>query len=96
MDQALDVNFLANDLNRLIFKLIGLSDFVQPYEMSMNSVGLYVLDPAVAERKVWVHPNIEYLFMSSRFLLLYKESRNVCNYGRYSVLQFKPLPFPFP
>ncbi|XP_022323165.2 transient receptor potential cation channel subfamily M member-like 2 isoform X2 [Crassostrea virginica] len=51
MDQALDVNFLANDLNRLIFKLIGLSDFVQPYEMSMNSVGLYVLDPAVAERK---------------------------------------------
>uniref|UniRef100_K1QLE0 Protein ced-11 n=1 Tax=Magallana gigas TaxID=29159 RepID=K1QLE0_MAGGI len=50
-DQALDANFLANDLNRLIFKLIGLSDFVQPYEMSMNSVGLYVLDPAVAERK---------------------------------------------
>lgn len=63
MDQALDVNFLANDLNRLIFKLIGLSDFVQPYEMSMNSVGLYVLDPAVAERKVWVHPNIEYLYV---------------------------------
>lgn len=54
-DQALDANFLANDLNRLIFKLIGLSDFVQPYEMSMNSVGLYVLDPAVAERKVSVH-----------------------------------------
>ncbi|XP_061163971.1 transient receptor potential cation channel subfamily M member 1-like [Saccostrea echinata] len=51
IDQELDANFLVNDLNRLIFKLLGLVDFVQPYEMSMNSVGLYVLDPAVAERK---------------------------------------------
>lgn len=68
-DQALDGNFLVNDLNRLIFKLIGLSDFVQPYEMSMNSVGLYVLDPAVAERKVSVALNYFILLCLSKIIL---------------------------
>lgn len=68
-DQALDGNFLVNDLNRLIFKLIGLSDFVQPYEMSMNSVGLYVLDPAVAERKVSVVLNYFILLCLSKIIL---------------------------
>ena len=50
--QCLDQNFIVVDLNRLLCKLAGIEDFVQPYELSMNSVGLYVLDPAVAERKV--------------------------------------------
>lgn len=51
-DQPLPQDFLANDLNRLISKLSGIKDFVQPYELSMNSVELYVIEPAVAERKV--------------------------------------------
>lgn len=62
-NQALDANYLVNDLNQLIFKLIGLSGFVQPYEMSMSSVGLYVLNPAVAERKVSVHVLLKYLIL---------------------------------
>lgn len=51
-DQPLPQDFLANDLNRLIAKLSGIKDFVQPYELSMNSVELYVIEPSVAERKV--------------------------------------------
>ncbi|OWF47104.1 Transient receptor potential cation channel trpm [Mizuhopecten yessoensis] len=43
--------FLSNDLNRLIYKLSRIKDFVQPYELSMNSAGLYVSNPAVAESK---------------------------------------------
>ncbi|XP_052825070.1 transient receptor potential cation channel subfamily M member 2 [Octopus bimaculoides] len=50
-DQPLAANFLDTDLNRLIYKLCGIKDFVQPCELSMNSLGLYVLDPVVAERK---------------------------------------------
>ncbi|KAK3100144.1 hypothetical protein FSP39_015318 [Pinctada imbricata] len=50
-DQSLDQNFIVTDLNRLLYKLAGIQDLVQPYELSMNSVGLYVLDPIVAERK---------------------------------------------
>lgn len=50
-DQSLEKDFLSNELNRLIYKLSRIKDLVQPYEMSMNSAGLYVLDPAVAERK---------------------------------------------
>ncbi|KAJ8317915.1 hypothetical protein KUTeg_003006 [Tegillarca granosa] len=50
-ERALEKDFLATDLNRLIYKLTLTTDFIQPYELSMNSVGLYVLDPAVAERK---------------------------------------------
>lgn len=45
-------DFLDSDLNHLVYKLCGIKNFVNPYELSMNSVGLYVLDPAVAERKV--------------------------------------------
>ncbi|KAL5012942.1 hypothetical protein ScPMuIL_011493 [Solemya velum] len=50
-EKPLDQDFLSDDINRLMTKLSGIRDFVQPYELSMNSVGLYVLDPAVAERK---------------------------------------------
>lgn len=50
-DQPLAPNFLDTELNRLIYKLCGIKDFVQPCELSMNSLGLYVLDPSVAERK---------------------------------------------
>ncbi|XP_033743506.1 transient receptor potential cation channel subfamily M member 7-like [Pecten maximus] len=50
-DQPLQKEFLSNDLNRLIYKLSRIKDFVQPYELSMNSAGLYVSNPAVAERK---------------------------------------------
>ncbi|XP_071134130.1 transient receptor potential cation channel subfamily M member-like 2 [Mytilus edulis] len=50
-DQSLPNDFLINDLNKLVAKLSGIKDFIQPYELSMNSAELYVLDPAVAERK---------------------------------------------
>ncbi|XP_076076624.1 transient receptor potential cation channel subfamily M member-like 2 isoform X3 [Mytilus galloprovincialis] len=50
-DQPLPQDFLVNDLNKLVAKLSGIKDFVQPYELSMNSVELYMLDPVVAERK---------------------------------------------
>ncbi|KAL3880135.1 hypothetical protein ACJMK2_032401 [Sinanodonta woodiana] len=50
-NQPLPASFLGNDLNRLIYKLCGVRDFIQPYEMSMTAAGLYVIDPAVAERK---------------------------------------------
>lgn len=48
--------------------------------MSMNSVGLYVLDPAVAERKVSVHILLKYLIL----LYLIKQdyfSRGRCEYS---------------
>ena len=54
-DQQLPKDFIQNDLNKLIAKLSGIKNFVQPYELAMNYQELYVLEPAVAERKVTHH-----------------------------------------
>ncbi|KAK7479220.1 hypothetical protein BaRGS_00029564, partial [Batillaria attramentaria] len=39
------------ELNRLLHKCTGLQRLVNPYELSMNSLGSYVTDRAVAERR---------------------------------------------
>lgn len=39
------------DLNRLLYKCTGLQKLVNPYELSMNSLGSYVTNRAVAERR---------------------------------------------
>ncbi|WAQ99063.1 TMP2L-like protein, partial [Mya arenaria] len=43
-DQTLGPKFLSEHLNRLIFKLSWLSDFIQPYELSACSTGVYSED----------------------------------------------------
>ncbi|KAK7097580.1 hypothetical protein V1264_004533 [Littorina saxatilis] len=39
------------ELNRLLYKCTGLQNLVNPYELSMNSLGSYVTDKDVAERR---------------------------------------------
>ena len=51
-DQPLGSSFLSEHLNRLIYKLSGIRNFIQPYELSMCSTGMYTVDPNVAERRV--------------------------------------------
>ncbi|XP_052792596.1 transient receptor potential cation channel subfamily M member 2-like isoform X1 [Mya arenaria] len=50
-DQPLNNSFLSESLNRLIYKLSWLRNFIQPFELSMCSVGLNNMDSAIAERK---------------------------------------------
>jgi hypothetical protein len=40
------------ELNRLLYKCTHLEQLVNPYELSMNSLGSYVTDKEVAERRV--------------------------------------------
>lgn len=54
MHQPLCTNFVDDincELNRLLYKLTGLSQMINPYELSMNSLGSYLSNPAVAERR---------------------------------------------
>ncbi|XP_076468214.1 transient receptor potential cation channel subfamily M member-like 2 [Babylonia areolata] len=39
------------ELNRLLYKCTGLKKLVNPYELSMNSLGSYITDKDVAERR---------------------------------------------
>uniref|UniRef100_A0A1W7RAU8 Protein ced-11 n=1 Tax=Hadrurus spadix TaxID=141984 RepID=A0A1W7RAU8_9SCOR len=47
----LSKNFIDVDLNWLLYKMTGISDFVNSQELSLNAMGMYPLDPASAERK---------------------------------------------
>ncbi|KAK3100700.1 hypothetical protein FSP39_023943 [Pinctada imbricata] len=67
-NQLLDHSFLVLDLNRLVYKLAGIQDFVHPYELSMNSVGMYVVDQAVAEQKA-LYCLIVWAVLMNRFKL---------------------------
>ena len=51
-DQPFESSFLSTHLNKLICKLTGLTEFIKPYEMSLNYTGMYSGDPQVAERRV--------------------------------------------
>ena len=57
-DQPFESCFLSTQLNKLIFKLTGLTEFIKPYEMSLNYTGMYTGDPQVAERKVGHYENV--------------------------------------
>jgi len=51
-DQTLPSRFLKEHLNHLLLRLCSLSNFIQPYELTACSMGEYVDDADVAERKV--------------------------------------------
>ncbi|XP_052281701.1 transient receptor potential cation channel subfamily M member 2-like isoform X5 [Dreissena polymorpha] len=50
-DQPMGDLFLKDNLNRLIYKLSWVRNFVDPYELSMNAKEMSSSDGAVAERK---------------------------------------------
>lgn len=51
-DFQVDETFVTRDLNMIILKLSGLTNFVSMYELSSNYLGIYVEDEYAAERKV--------------------------------------------
>ncbi|KAH3836163.1 hypothetical protein DPMN_109533 [Dreissena polymorpha] len=53
-DQPMGDLFLKDNLNRLIYKLSWVRNFVDPYELSMNAKEMSSSDGAVAERKVHI------------------------------------------
>ena len=44
------------ELNRLLYKCTGLKNLVNPFELSMNTLGAYMKDSNVAERRVGFVP----------------------------------------
>lgn len=46
--------FLLEDLNWIIATFTRVEGFINSYELSTNSCGIYSTEPSVAERKVWL------------------------------------------
>ncbi|XP_052285259.1 transient receptor potential cation channel subfamily M member-like 2 isoform X2 [Dreissena polymorpha] len=74
-DRPIGDLFLKDNLNRLIYKLSWVRNFVDPYELSMNAKGMSSSDGAVAERKA-----INCLVLWAVLMGRHKLAQTLCNH----------------
>ncbi|KAL4230550.1 hypothetical protein ACF0H5_010931 [Mactra antiquata] len=75
--QPLGDDFLSENLNKLIYKLSWISNFIEPYELSMSATGMYTVNAPLAERKA-INSLMIWAVLMNRHKLA-KKLWNVCD-----------------